>query len=230
MKQFIRYSLIFYLLLLGFQMLPAQAVVISEGTVKMDKEKYMAAQVLLEPDKDAVKDAFEEWLRKERGVNLKKKGLFGGGDMLIGEEVTVPSVSAKSMDFYAQLEKVKNQTQLSVYGMFGYDFPITPEKYPNEFRALKELVREFTLTYLPEYYTAQVEEMREMIEDLRKEEKDMRDQIADNEKTIEKMRKENENLRQKIEKSLKDLAEKEAEMQRRESSLKAVSARIEGIN
>lgn len=205
-----------------FTSLQAQLVQLTTGTVKMDKQNYQAIQAEVQPEMDVLKDAFETWLRKERDVNLKKKGLFGGGDMLIGEAVTVPAISDKQMDLYIQFDKRGKATELSLFGRFGYDLPISSANYPTEFQSMEDLVSAFLNDYLPRYYRERMEVASAGLEKLQDEAEKMEKKRSSNEAEIRKLQKENEELRKNLSENDQKRTAQQLLLRERESELSAL--------
>ena len=57
----------------------------------------------MEPATKDVRDAFQDFLKKNYDVKLKGDGLFSNKDVLYAEKVKINTISDKNLDFYAKI-------------------------------------------------------------------------------------------------------------------------------
>lgn len=92
-----------------------------------------AIQVLCEPGVDHVREAFDEYMDDHYDVKMNTGNLFGKHKIIKGEGIHLDPISPKEMNLYARIIENGDLSELSVYGSFGPDVPITRESYPAEY-------------------------------------------------------------------------------------------------
>lgn len=176
----------------------------STSTVMYDEEPRPCIAVRLAPGTKTIKKAWEDFVKKEYGINLRGLGFLVNKDILSAEKVTIKSLSDKAVDFRTRIVEEDDHSLMQVFVSLGYDIYLGPEKYPRSFKDLEDKTWKFLESFLPNYYKEKVSVVKEELEDLMKDQADLKDEIADNEKEMEKLRKEN----QKLEKDLRELENK----------------------
>lgn len=207
----------------------SQQLQLSEHQLTYKNEERTSVKVLLEPNPKTVKKAFEDWMKDKYDVNLKGIGFLSNKDVLSAEQVTIPEISNKEMDFYAKVVENNGTTEMNLFASYGYEIHITPEKYPKEYKAINRLASSFLNDWLPIYYENEIESVSERLEDLRDDRTKMQETIADNKKEIEKLIKENEKLNKQLSESGRDEEALSQTLFEQKSKLKIISKSLENI-
>ena len=187
----------------------AQVTTITNATIKHDKAERPCIMVELEPEAKAVKGAWQNYLKDEHDIKLKGFGFLANKDLLDAEKVLFKAISDKEMNFYTHFDEKNGKTQMCVFASLGYDIYLNSGDYPQEYRAMRNIVNQFLSTYIPDYYQKQVEQSEELVSSLEKEIGNLRDDVSDNQKEIEKNLKEIEKLKDKNKNLSSDLDKKE---------------------
>lgn len=207
----------------------AQQLLLSDEEVVYKKENRSSIMVLMEPAPKTVKKAFEDWMNEQYDVNLKGIGFLANKDVLSAEQVKIPKISDKEMDFYAKVVEDNGNTRMNIFASYGYEIHFSPEKYPKEYKSLKSIAQAFLNDWLPGYYQSQVFEVSDQLNGLRDDRTKLAETIADNEKEIEKLAKENEKLSKKINKSKSELEALAQTLNTRKSKLESINKMLENI-
>jgi hypothetical protein len=210
-----------------FSGLLGQYLEVADGTIVHDELERSCVDVLMEPGAKDIKDNISDWMKDEHDVRLKGFGFLANADVLTAEEVRIPDISTNQMDFYVSVVENGDYSEMSVFGSFGYNIHITPEAYPEEYRALKKLVFDFLDAFLPVWYQDQIDGMQKMVADLEKEQNQLQDHIADNEKRIEALQKENVQKKEELEGIRTDLRKNEDILKARKEKRLGINSRIE---
>lgn len=210
-------------MLLIFTTVQAQELSLTEMLVKYDKETRPAIQVVLEPETDAVKKAWEDYMKDEYKVKMKGTGLFSNKDVLSAEEVKISEVSSKKLNFYTRIVEKGANTEMSVFASLGYDLHIGKDNYPAEFAQLKKITVDFLNQYLPTYYQDRLKNNEDQFSNLTKDRDKLEKNITDNTEKIEKLTKENEQMRS-------ELATTEEQLKTVSKDLKESKTKAEGID
>lgn len=191
------YRLILFSILSSFFLLInsyGQNITIQNVSLTHEDTDQSAVRVKMEPKPDAVKEAFRDWMKDKYDIKLKGIGFLTNKDVLTGEKVNIPAISDKKMDFNVRVLRENELTHLSLFASFGYSIHITPSKFPREYKAMKNLLTQFMLDFLPTWYDKQIEISEDKIKALNSQRKDLAKEILKNEKDIEKLRKDNEEM------------------------------------
>lgn len=210
----------------SFSTLQAQLINVQDATLKTDDTEQTCVQVIMQPETKEVKKELKDFLSDKYDVKLKGIGFLSNKDILTAEQVTIPAISDKTMDFSAQVVKANDKTRMCVAGSFGYDISINREKHPREYHAMKNIVLDFLDVYLPNYYQNKVEEKQEVVANLQDERNDLTDDIADNEEEIKQLKKENEKLMKELDETKKQLKTQTAQLENRKKSLNKVNKEL----
>lgn len=182
-----------------------QNITLQQGMIEHNEKQRPCVQVSLKaPQPKPLKKAWEDFMDDEYDVNMKGIGFLSNKDILTAQEVNIPAMSDKSLNFYTRIIEQGNQTEMCVFSSFGYDIYATPEEYPQAFETMEKMTAQFLRSYLPEYYHEKIEVSMEEVEDIRSEISDLEETMADNTKEIEELKAENA----EIEKNLIDQKEK----------------------
>lgn len=204
--------------------LNAQSLTVENSMTDYDEKTYPAVTVTMNPSPDKVKEEFEDYMKDNYDVKMKGTGLFSNRDVLYADRVDIEKISDKTLDFRAKIIERGDITELSVFGSFGYDLPISRERFPEEYRQLKRITVDFINEFLPDYYKDRVDETEEMLEDLVKDREKLKDDITDNEEEIEKLRKENEENRKEMEELETKISDAESKLNLRQKSLRKINS------
>ena len=210
------------LLFLGFQA-NAQKLTITDGSTSYDDQNRPCIIVQLEPDTKKVKGELKDWMDDKYDIDLKGFGFWRNKDVLKAKEHKIEEVSKNEMDFYAEIVENGKLTEMRIFGSFGYDIHISKEKYPKEYRALRNLTLNFLNDFLPEYYGDRIEDTKEALSDLENEREDLSEDIADNKEEIIELREENVELAEEIN-------EKDAAVKNTSGKLKTEEQKLKAIN
>ena len=173
-----------FLLFFSFSLI-GQKLVVSDEVIRYEDQDRMSIQVNLDPEPKAIKDALDDFMDDQYNVNLKGFGFLANKDVLSAEQVSLPQVSEKAFDLYFRVVKNVDGSQLNAFASFGYDVHINPEKYPEAYQELKNIVNHFLNSFLPDYYSGKVEATREFITDLQKDQEEMLEQTEQNKKALD---------------------------------------------
>lgn len=207
----------------AFSTLQAQLVSVQDGNLKTNESEQTCVQVVMQPEAKEVKRAFKDFLNDEYDVKLKGIGFLSNKDVLTAEQTNISVISDKMMDLSAQVIEVNDKTQMCIAGSFGYDIAIDRYDYPQEYRAMRNIVLDFLDVYLPNYYQDRIEEKQEIVTNLQEERSDLTEDITDNKEEIEKLKKENEKLMKELEDTKKQLKSQTAQLENRKKNLNKVN-------
>ncbi|MDX1476673.1 MAG: hypothetical protein R3301_03170 [Saprospiraceae bacterium] len=201
----------------------AQNINFTEESVVYDGKERMSISITMAPPADDVKQGIERWIKDKYDVKLKGTGLFANKDVLSAEETRIPVISSNMLDFYARAVPAGEMTKLNVFASFGYNVHIAPEKYPDEFAALRKLTYEFVSEFLPNWYEERITEMEDTVSDLSDEVSSLKGDIDDNLKEQEKLRKELEELNATLSTTEESLSKKLVNLERYKADLERVN-------
>lgn len=195
--------------------------------VSVDNKQIPAVKVVMSPKPDKVKDEFRDFIKDKYDVKMKGIGFLSNKDILSAEAVKIPAISSKEMDFKAKVVENGDNTEMYVFGMLGYDINISPEKYRDEYRAMKNITVDFLNGFLPEYYQDRVDETQDMLSDLRDNRNDLRDDLADNKEKIADLEKENKELDSELTNTESKIKDTETKLNMRRNNLQKVNRQLE---
>ncbi len=191
-------SFLFLLLLTSFSGVQAQKLSLENATVEHNDVTRHAIKVKLEPSTKEVKRAFKDYMEDEKDLDIDGFGFLTNKDVLKAEGQVVSDISRNKMDLFARIVEKDDLTEMYVFGSFGYDLHINPERYPAEYRKMRSVVYGFLNNYLPGYYQEKIEGAEDLIGDLKEDKEDAKDALAANRDEIEDLKKRNEELSEKI--------------------------------
>jgi predicted ribosome quality control (RQC) complex YloA/Tae2 family protein len=191
-----------FILLIIFYILPfaasTQQLSVDDGMILHEGAERPCIEVTLTPDPEDIKDNFKDWLKSEYDVRLKGFGFLANKDVLSAEQVRIAEVSANQMDLYVQVIGDEKMSTMCVFASFGYNIHLDPIEYPDEYSALKGIVKSFLHDYIPQWYQQRIEEEESTISDLEKQKTSLQSDIADNENEIEELKAEIEVARKSL--------------------------------
>ena len=127
-----------------------------DATINHDKAQRPSIQVNLDPEPKTLKNAWKDYLKDNYNFKLKGVGFLSNKDLLSAEAITVKQISSDAMDFYTHIVEDENGSEMKVFARHGYDIYITKKNYPNEYKALREILESFIKYYLPKYYEGKI--------------------------------------------------------------------------
>jgi len=197
-----------------------------DSTIKFDKEQRPCLQLNLDPEPKTLKDAWRDYLKDNYDFKLKGIGFLSNKDLLSAEEIMVPQISSKTMDFYTNIEEDENGSEMKVFARHGYDIYISKKNYPDEYDVLREVIDGFIKQYLPTYYEGRVNDTEERIEKLQDETKDLKKEINNGTDSIAKLKKEIEDLEKKLETNNEALEVANKKLIKRNEKLERIKKQI----
>ena len=198
----------------------AQAPELINATIKHDKAERPCIMVAIESEPKVLKEAWHDYIKDNYDIKLKGIGFLANKDLLDAEKVLFKAISDKEMNFYTFFDEKKDKTEMYVFASLGYDIYLDRGEYPQEYRAMRNIVDKFVSEYVPSYYQQQVTESQELLSSLEKEISNLMGDISNNQKEIEK------NLRaiDKLKDKNKDLS---SELDKKQDRLKEVQQLLE---
>lgn len=175
------------------------AATVNQGSTLHDGEERPCLVIRMEPSEKEVKKAWESFLEKDHKVKLK------GNKVMEAIEVEFPAISPKTMDFFTKIQEDKNGTEMMVFARLGYDTYLNPQDYGQEWVAMERVTKTFLTTFLSEYYNAQVDDAKKVVEKAVKAREKM-------EKKSSSLTSKNAKLAAKIEGMQDDIGKNEADV------------------
>ncbi len=86
------------------------------------------------------------------------------------------------MDLYTRITDVADGSEMKYFMSFGYDFFIGPQNYEAEFGHMKNLLNNFSIQFLNDYYSRQASHLASQIRGVEKDIKNKNRQIRKNNK------------------------------------------------
>lgn len=177
----------------------AQTLKLNDSQVKYDKITYPCIEVVVEPNPDDVKSAWEDFIKDKHDVKMKGYGFLTNKDVLRAEKKEFKAISDNQLDFYTRIvEEKDDRTKMCVFASFGYDIHVNPDQYPREYAAMKNILKNFLKSYLPGYYNERISSTEDRLKDLRDEREDLESELNDNKKQIEELTKRNKELEKNL--------------------------------
>ncbi len=230
-------GLLFLICWPGVGSLNAQTLTYRVASFQHEGKARPSIQVQMEPPAKAVKKAWKDYLKDEYDLKLKGFGFLTNKDMLSAEEVVVEKMSEKELNFYSHFDREEGLTMLNVMASFGYDIYVDRQEYPVAFATMESMVKGFLRTYLPGYYSEEVEDQGDLVKDLERDIRDMEKTKENNTKRIEDLRKEIQNLQEDNEELTEELVESRQKLQtqqltltKQQEKLEAIKERLKAIN
>ena len=158
----------------------AQTYKIDTSTITYENVNRPCFTVKYDASPKTVKKAWDEYFKKNYAVQIKGIGFLTNKDIISGTDVTLPAISDKRMNIYANVVDAPGErSELSYFMSFGYDFFIGPDNYPAEFTAMKKILNDFSVDFLNEYYADEASRLTGKIKDMEKD-------ISKNNRSIKK--------------------------------------------
>lgn len=209
----------------------AQSLSPEKSTIEHNNKIRTCLMVKLDPEPKTLKKAWISFLKKEYKIKLKGMGMFSNKDLLHKEEVIIPKLSQKQMDFYTYIvqDENSNGSEMKVFASLGYDIYLNEEQYPVEFKAMNEMIVSFLKEYLPKYYNKQISESAAIVKSLNNDILRLKDNMKDNQGSIEKLGKEIEKNKASIEDDSRKLDAAEIKLNVRKDELERIKVKLEKL-
>jgi len=176
----------FFLLFLTGPHIIAQTYKIDTTEISFENKLRPCFNVKYDADARTVKKAWSDFLKNNYKIKTKGVSLFSDKDIVSGEDVTIGSISDKRMNIYASVTDIAGGSEMKYFMSFGYDFFIGPDNYPAEFTNMKNLLNDFSMKFLNDYYKSEASRITKNIRGLEKDIKSKKKAISKNDKKASK--------------------------------------------
>jgi hypothetical protein len=230
--QYTKIKLLFFLFLSSL-VTPLSAVDVQKGIYEREKNSRPGIRIYLNIDVDAVKDAYEGFLRKNYDFKLKGNGLFTNKDELYAKRIMVEEIIDKQLNWYAQIipaPRNDHKTQMTIFVSLGYDIYLNEQKYPEAFQKVYDLNIDFLEQFVPEYHEEQIEATTDQVKDLEKDTNDLEKDIRKSNKRIEKLKAEIRKMEATREERLAELDQQRERLQNLQEAFRQVRRELRRIN
>ncbi len=202
---------------------------VEESNAEDDKISRPCITAKFSPTPKEASEAWKDYMKDKHDVKLK--GLRK--EDLIGKEVVVNAITPRTIDLTTRFvrEKSSELTTMNVFVSFGYDLYLTKADYAKEHNALKNLVKNFTVAFLTEYYADKVKDAENALKKVQKDKEKkikrvgkLEDNIKSNKEKIEDLKKENEEKTEEIAKTKEEIEELSKVVTEKKAAFDAVQA------
>lgn len=221
-----KFILSLFLIFVFSYTLPAQRLVIDQGSIVHNKDTRECIMVQMEPNPKDVKEAWRDYIKDNYDVKLKGIGFLSNKDVLSAEAVTIEEVSSRPFDLYTEVVGRRQGSQMCVFAQFGPDSYAGTEQYSQEYERLRDIVESFLGNYLPDHYLTLVNESQENLDDLIEEQRDLEEDIEDNKEKIAKLMKENEEKARRIEEIKREIEDTRSILETRRDKLGRIDEKL----
>lgn len=228
MKNLITTTLFCVVFFLGNQ-LHAQKLVMENDKITHNDKLRSAIKVSIAPNKDEVRDAWEDFLEDKYDTKIKGNGFFSNKDVMTAKEAQIDMISDKQLDIYMEAVEQNEGTEMYVFASSGYDLHLSPEAAPVEYRGLENLTLDFLENFLGNYYRDQVEDTQELVSNLEDKRKDLREDLNENKEEIADLKSENIELEEKIKAKENDLEEAIAALDTDQNNMNALKMQLSNV-
>jgi len=212
-----RKSFIFIALSLFLNFGYAQFSGIRDTFAMYDDKMRPAIELNLESDdyKD-FKKYMKKYFKQKHEIDLAESKM-----QFTVKEIVINAISPKEVDFIVDVRPMNvNEISMTSFLRFGYDFYISEAEHPVEYKAFKELIRQFARDYAKDYYAEKIEFHNKELEKSKKEKSKL---LKTNEKLVKSTQK-NEKKMRKLQKKNAETPEELAEVQAKVIELDAKNA------
>lgn len=205
----------------------AQVGRIERTTVEYDKQRADALTVTMKPERKDIQKAFDDWMDERYDINMKGGGLFSDKNTRRAEGVNIPAISADKISIFTRTEERSGETRMTIFASRGLGNFVDGGDY-QAFTGLEDVFDSFLSSYLPEYYAERVSKARELLEDLRKDFTDAKDDVTKNEERIRDLERENDKLRREMTELEKKIYDAEQILDKRERANDEIRRQVRG--
>ncbi len=164
----------------------AQTYRIDTSEISFENKLRACFAVTYDAPSKTTKSAWADFLKKNYKIKVKGIGLFANKDIIDAEDVTISAISDKRSNIYARVIDMGTGSELKFFMSFGYDFFVGPQEYPKEFSGMKELLNDFSVDFLNDYYADEASSLTKKVNSLEKDIKSNNRSIAKNSKKARK--------------------------------------------
>ncbi|MEQ9443210.1 MAG: hypothetical protein RIG62_29505 [Cyclobacteriaceae bacterium] len=207
------FTFLFFIFSLFTSVVYAQFLQPVEKKIDIDKKVTPAWVLTVDEEKDPLIESAEDYTKEELGVKLK-----GRRDLLIAEEVRIPSIAFHTGDLKIQFSSVGSETQIAVAFMPGYDISLNSQDNPQEMERLRQFTRN-----LVKYH--KVSFLQQTIADDEKRLRDLESSLKKNQREYKRLDKQAARMDRQINSSKTD-ENKKFDL---ENDLKAAQDRMETL-
>jgi len=226
MKNLISAAFICALTFISLQLF-GQKLVMENDVVTYDKASRSAITVTMEPSTDDVRDSWENYLEDTYNAKLKGNGFLFKNDVVRAEKVSIPAISDKTINIYAQIIEDGNKTKMYVFANHSPQMFLTPSSHPYEYRALENITLNFLNDFLTGHYENQITESRELVEDIDKKRMELAEDIQDNKEEIVELKEENKELKKDMTTKGEDLEEAQSTLEKSKKELDEIAKKLD---
>lgn len=201
----------------------AQTFYIDTSDISFENKLRPCFSVVYDADAKATKQGWVDFLKKNHKIKAKGIGLFSNKDILDAEDVTLASISDKRLNLYARVIDLAKGSEMKFFASFGYDFFIGPQEYPKEFAGMKNLLNDFSIRFLNDYYKDEAARLTKKVKGLEKDIKSNERSISKNKK---KARKESDAVAAGLDAKNNSL---QMEIENKRSEIESLKKELEGI-
>lgn len=205
----------------------SQKLVMENGKTSYKDQFRTAINVTIEPNKKEVRTGWENWLEEKYDTRIDGSSWFNKKDVLTAPGIMIPSISDKQFDLYAEVIDKGEGSQLNIFASFGYDMHITPQTFPDEYRALENLTLNFLTDFLTNYYNNRTEHLEELVRDLENNKNHLLEDISDNKKDIVNLNEENIDLENEMNSKGVELDDAAKKLKEEKENLDTVNKKLE---
>ncbi len=130
----------------------AQTFRIDTTDVSFENKLRPCLHVTYDAPAKTVKKGWEDYMKRNYKIKIKGIGLFTDKDIIDAEDVTIHSIADKRMNMYAKVTDIPGGSEMKFFMSFGYDFFIGPDNYGKEFGSMHQLLNDFSVKFLNDFY------------------------------------------------------------------------------
>lgn len=150
--------------------LSAQTYKIDTAAINFENQQRPCLTVKYDASPKALKKAWDDYFKKTYDIKVKGIGFLTNKEVITATDIMLLPVSDKRMNMYASvIDAPGDRSELSYFMSFGYDFYIGPDKYPAEFTGMKNVLNDFSMEFLTDFYYSEASRMTNVIKDLEKD-------------------------------------------------------------
>ena len=173
-------KIFFTFLFFGVFCLNAQVFKIDTTEITFEDKLRTCLSVNYDAHSDFVKSSFKDYCKKNFNVKIKGYGFLSNADIILAEDAVINKISDKRLNIYNRVIALpEGGSESKLFVSFGYDFFVNPKDFPEAFKNLNQLLNNFSLQMLIDFYTESIEDMNK---DIKKTNRDSKKQ----ERTINK--------------------------------------------
>lgn len=158
----------------------AQTYSIDTSEISYENKLRACYSVTYDASSKTTKSAWVDFLKKNHKIKAKGIGMFSNKDIIDAADVTIGRISDKRMNMYARIVDLATGSEMKFFMSFGYDFFIGPQEYAKEFAGMKDLLNDFSVEFLNDYYADEASRLTKKVKSLQKEIKSSNKSIAKN--------------------------------------------------